>query len=379
MKSSLNRLMSARIFMKRVIVVGGGYAGTALSRALDKVADVQLIEARDRFVHNVAAIRSVVDPSLLDRIMIPYDRLLQRGRVRQGTVTGVSERGVTLADGERIEGDIVVVATGSRYASPFKPQGDSTQAFADELRLAHAQLESMNTVAIVGGGAVGVELAGEISTAYPGKAVTLVSGTPALMHGYSGKLSESLAAQLRSRGVSLRLNTRVDPLVSHDRPFVGSWGKDMDGAAMQLVIPAMGAKPMTTVLMQVPGVSQDGQGRVVLDAWLRPLNTRNIFALGDVAATGDPMTIVAITRQVPWLAKTIGALLAGRALATLPPYKPWPMRGILVPLGPHGGASVLPLLRNGVNVGKWATARIKGRELFVPRYLKEFGYQRAVN
>ncbi|MDB5874806.1 MAG: hypothetical protein JWQ07_4248 [Ramlibacter sp.] len=363
--------------MKRVIVVGGGYAGTALSRALDGTADVQLIEARDRFVHNVAAIRGVVDPSLLDRFMIPYDRLLQRGRVRQDTVMSASPEGVTLVGGERIESDIVVVATGSRYASPFKPRGDSTAAFADELRAVASQLESMNRIAVVGGGAVGVELAGEISTAYPGKAVTLVSGTVALMPGYSAQLAETLAAQLRGKGVSLHLGTRVGTLEFSDRPFIGSLGTDDGERDPQLVFPALGAKPVTTLLQQIPGVSLDGQGRAVLDAWLRPAGTRNLFALGDAAATGDPMTIVAITRQVPWLARTIKAMLGGRPLATLAPYKPWPMRGILVPLGPRGGASVLPVLRNGVQVGQWATARLKGNELFIPRYLKEFGYSRA--
>jgi NADH dehydrogenase FAD-containing subunit len=95
------------------------------------LAEVQLVDARDRFVHNVAAIRSVVDPSLLDRIVIPYDRLLRRGSVRQSVVAGVSNSGVTLTGEERIEGDIIVVATGSHYASPFKPQGESTQAFVD--------------------------------------------------------------------------------------------------------------------------------------------------------------------------------------------------------------------------------------------------------
>jgi hypothetical protein len=143
---------------------------------VDKVAEVQLVHARDRFVHNVGAIRGVVDPSLLDRILIRYDRLLRRGSVRQGIVTGASSNGVTLTDGEHIEGDIVVVATGSHYASPFKPQGESTQAFADSLRTAHSNLMSAKAVAIVGGGAVGTELAGEISSLYPRKVVTLVSG-----------------------------------------------------------------------------------------------------------------------------------------------------------------------------------------------------------
>jgi NADH dehydrogenase FAD-containing subunit len=360
--------------VKRVIIVGGGYAGAALSRALDKVAEVQLVDARDRFVHNVAAIRGVVDPSLLDRILIPYDRLLRRGSVRQGVVTGASSSGVTLASGERIEGDIVVIATGSHYASPFKAQGYSTQAFADSLRAAHSNLKSTNTIAIVGGGAVGTELAGEISSAYRGKAVTLVSGSPSLMPGYSNKLADTLAAQLRSKGVLLHFNSRVENLTARDRPFVGLLGKDLDGASEQLIFPALGAQPTTAIFQQMPGASFDAQGRVEVDAWLRPAGSGNMFALGDAAATGDPMTIVAITRQVPWLAKTITAMLTRQAIELLPPYKPWPTRGILVPLGPRDGASALPVLRNGILVGRWLTSRLKGRELFIPRYLKEFGY-----
>jgi apoptosis-inducing factor 2 len=46
----------------------------------------------------------------------------------------------------------------------------------------------------------------------------------------------------------------------------------------------------------------------------------------------------------------------------------------LVPLGPRDGASALPVLRNGLLVGRWLTSRLKGRELFIPRYLNEFGY-----
>jgi apoptosis-inducing factor 2 len=359
--------------VKRVIIVGGGYAGTALAQALDKVADVQLVDARDRFVHNVAAIRGVVDPSLLDRIVIPYDRLLRRGSVRQGLVSSASSNGITLANGDRIEGDIIVIATGSRYASPFKPQGESIQAFADSLRAANRSLTSANGIAIVGGGAVGTELAGEISSAYPGKVVTLISGSSSLMPGYSDKLAETLATQLRRKGVRLHFNRRVENLAALDRPFIGFVGEDLGGEE-QLVFPALGARPTTVIFRQMPGTSFDEQGRVGVDAWLRLAGSHNIFALGDAAATGDPMTIVAITRQVPWLAKTIAALLAGQKIESLSPYKPWPTRGILVPLGPRDGASALPILRNGMLIGRWLTSRIKGRELFIPRYRREFGY-----
>jgi NADH dehydrogenase FAD-containing subunit len=128
----------------------------------------------------------------------------------------------------------------------------------------------------------------------------------------------------------------------------------------------------------MPGASFDAQGRVEVDAWLRPAGAASIFALGDAAATGDPMTIVAITRQAPWLASLIKAVLAGRTIESLAPYKPWPTRGILVPLGPRDGASALPVLRNGLLVGRWLTSQLKGRELFIPRYRKEFGYATGV-
>jgi NADH dehydrogenase FAD-containing subunit len=360
--------------MKRVIIVGGGYAGANLARALDKLAEVCVVEARDHFVHNVASIRSVVDPSLLARIVIPYDRLLRRGRVRQGVVANAFDGGVTLVNGETIEGDLVIVATGSSYASPFKPATNFVQAFEDSVIAAHTSLLDSERVAIVGGGAVGVELAGEIATAYPLKHVTLVSGAPALMPGYPAKLAQSLEAQLRDMGVDLHLGTRVEAPEATDSPYIGGLSCMPDAPANQLVFSALGARPVTAIFREMLGARFDAQGRVKVDAWLRPAGARRLFALGDAAATGDPMTIVAITRQVPWLAKIVAATLAGASPESLPAYAPWSSRGIMVPLGPCDGASVLPVARRSVLVGKWTTALIKGRELFIPRYRKEFGY-----
>jgi pyruvate/2-oxoglutarate dehydrogenase complex dihydrolipoamide dehydrogenase (E3) component len=320
----------------------------------------------------------VVDPTLIDRILIPYDRLLRRGSVLQERAVRVTGEGVVLSNGDHIESDLVVVATGSRYASPFKPQGDSTRDFAETLRSINTQIRQSDRIAIVGGGAVGVELAGEVSSAKLGKVVTLISATPSLLPGYPEGLAAEVAKQLRDMGVSLQLGVRVESLQAMDSPFTGSLGQGQDGLETQLVFPALGARPVTALFQQMDGVAFDPHGRVQVDAWLRPAGAERVFALGDAAATGDPMTIVAITRQVPWLAKTLRALLDGRSLDQLPAYRPWPVRGILVPLGPRDGASLLPILRNGVQVGSWFTKVLKGRHLFIPRYHKEFGYAREL-
>ena len=66
---------------KRIAIVGGGYLGAELAKAMDDIADVTLIEPRSHFVHASAMIRAVVQPSLVEDSLIPYDRLLKRGRV----------------------------------------------------------------------------------------------------------------------------------------------------------------------------------------------------------------------------------------------------------------------------------------------------------
>jgi NADH dehydrogenase FAD-containing subunit len=360
---------SMEIGMKRVVVVGGGYAGTGLAKALDKVAEVRLVDQRDRFVHNSAAIRSIVEPRLLNDILIPYDRLLRRGSFSQGTVSAISESGVTLDDGTAIEGDIVVVATGSRYAQPFKAAGSSTSEFADNVMRANAQLRDAKRVAIVGGGSVGVELAGEIATAHPEKKITIIAKSEMLLPGFSLKLAQTLQRQLHRKGVEVQLNTQATMLESVDHPFSPqSASRDHD-----LIFPALGATPVTGLFHGLPGIEFNAQGRVKVDPWLRPAGAHRLFALGDAAETGDPMTIVAITRQAPWLAKLIAAFLAGGAVESLPGYKPWPSQGILVPLGPRDGSSLLPVM-GGIHAGKRVTSWLKGRDLFIPRYHAEFGY-----
>jgi apoptosis-inducing factor 2 len=67
--------------------------------------------------------------------------------------------------------------------------------------------------------------------------------TPSLMPGYSDKLAGTLAAQLRSKGVSLRFNRRVENLAARDGPFLGNLGEDLGEASERLIFPALGARP----------------------------------------------------------------------------------------------------------------------------------------
>jgi NADH dehydrogenase FAD-containing subunit len=360
--------------MKRIVIVGAGYAGTQLARALDPVADVVLIEPKEAFVHNVAAIRAIVDPVWLDRLILPYGHLLKRGRVLRDRVIAIETGGVRLAAAGNLEADMIVVATGSSYAQPFKASGGSIADFRAALLDAHSRLKAARSVAIVGAGAVGVELAGEIAAGLPEKQIDLVAGAATLFPDFTPSLGRHLLSDLTSLGIRVHLGATAEGFQGVTAPKSGPLAIAGQGSLdADLIFPAMGAKIDNALVKTLPGVSFDRLGRILVDPWLRPAGSRNLFAFGDVASTGDLMTIVAISRQAPWLARTIKAALAGRSLESLPRYAPWSTPPILVPLGPKRGASVLPLTKAGMTVGSFLTAQIKGKSLFIPRYRKEFG------
>jgi NADPH-dependent 2,4-dienoyl-CoA reductase/sulfur reductase-like enzyme len=56
----------------------------------------------------------------------------------------VDPAGVTLASGQRVEADYLVLATGSNYAYPAKPKADSTREALDDLCQTHTELADAN-------------------------------------------------------------------------------------------------------------------------------------------------------------------------------------------------------------------------------------------
>ncbi|MAM25749.1 MAG: N-acyl homoserine lactone synthase [Rhodobacteraceae bacterium] len=353
---------------KRIAIVGGGYIGADLAKSLDDTAEVTLIEPRSHFVHAPAMIRAVVDPSLTDQALIPYDRLLTKGRVLHSRADSIDANGVTLDDGQRVEADYIVVATGSSNATPFKPVRDDIEGLREANRRIHDKLKATRTIGIVGAGAVGTELAGEIAHAMPDKKITLISDTDRLFPTMPEKLGTALADKLRDAGVTLILGKRAENLQNMTEPYAGSL-KLSDGSEHEfdLIFPVLGSRARSELIDGMPDTQKSNANRVKVDAWLRPSSLPNVFAAGDVSDAGDGMTIVATSRQLPWLKSTLKGLMAGKRLDEMKPYKPWgPKAPILVPLGPKRGNSFLGLF----TAGDWVTRKMKGEDLFVKKYKK---------
>ncbi len=354
---------------KTIAIIGGGFLGAELAKALDGTANVILIEQNSHFVTATAMIRALVQPAILDQVLVPYDKLLKRGKVIAARAEGVDGAGVTLADGSRIAADYIVVATGSTNAPMFKPASAGITGLREASTRVHAQIKAANRIVVVGAGAVGTELAGEIAHHMPGKKVTLISSDPTLFPMMPAKLGARLLPQLRAMGVEVILGAKAENLQSLSEPHVGtlrlSNGQEL---AADLIIPAIGSRANSDLLASLPGAETSTSGRIKTDCWMRPSSLPNVFAAGDAADMGDAMTIVATSRQYPWLAKTLTALSTGKDLESRKPYSPW-TKGktpLLVPLGPKRGAAFLILF----TAGGFLTALIKGKTVFVGKYRK---------
>lgn len=326
-----------------VAVVGGGYGGTAVAKALDSVTNVVLIDSRDTFVHNVAALRAVVDPQWIDRLFLPYDRLLDNGRVLRGPAVRVDATSITLADGTRITADYIVLATGSAYPFPAKVDVNDSAAARRKLRATHHALADAGNVLLLGAGPVGLELAGEIKAAWADKAVTIVDPQPDIVAGdYPGELRAELRRQLDALGVELLLGTQLSELppsaAGERRTFTATLSSG-EHRKVDIWFRCFGASPATGYLAGDLTAARQTDGHLEVTAELRLPGQRHVFAIGDITAIPEAKQASAAFQHAAVVAANIRTLLdAGDALTTYRPNPP----GIILPLGPKGGASYAP-------------------------------------
>ncbi|SFF68898.1 NADH dehydrogenase, FAD-containing subunit [Actinacidiphila alni] len=373
-----------------VAVVGGGYGGAAVAKALDGGTDVVLIEPKDAFVHSAGALRALVRPDWAANMFFPYDRLLSRGRVLRERASSVDPGGVTLASGGRIDADYLVLATGSDYAFPAKTETDSSAEALRRLRVAYDELTGAERVLILGAGPVGLELAGEIRAVWPAKRIVIVDPAPEVLPGFLPEVRADLLRQLAALDIELRLGVRLD-----EQP------PGEPGRAKTFTVPTTPVGDLTAGLtadltadiwFRCHGVRVNGgylgDGRLTLPTpkgQVRVTDTLNVtgpagpyahvYALGDLTDVAEAKMAGHAMRHADVVARNILAQARGeRATAT---YLPSPVPSALLPLGPGGGVGQLPDTEGGaggaVPVPAPRVAAYKGADLFVGRFAELFG------
>jgi len=349
----------------RIVIVGAGFGGLAVAARLARApADVTLIDRQNHHLFQ-PLLYQVASAGLSPADIAWPVRHLLRGqdnaRVLMGEVTGVdSARRVVQLDAGPIAYDFLVLATGARHgyfghdewarhAPGLKTLGDAT-AIRRRLLLAFERAEMASnpeesarllTVAIVGGGPTGVELAGAVAELArralardfraidPTRTrVLLIEAGPRVLPNFPEPLSRYTAKALTRLGVELRLGQAV----THCAADGVRIGDELVPAGTILWAAGVAASPAARWL----GVEPDRAGRVVVDPYLNPPGHENVWVIGDTAHARNPdgttqPGIAPVAKQQGWyVARAISARIAGRAA---PPPFVYRDRGLLATIG----------------------------------------------
>ncbi len=316
--------------------------------------------------------RSLIDP-LPD---VVHRSLEKRGiKTVHGSARFVGERRVAVSGYGTLEGKYVVIAVGARPRPLDVPGGELLLTSRQFLEL-DALPES---VAFIGGGFISFEFAGVAAAA--GADVTIVHRSDRVLKGFDGDLSRSLMDAMRDLGVTVRTNRPVVDVEKTDSGVVVKTRKDGGEELFSAGAGVLGAGriPNTDRLdLDAANVRASARGVVVDDA-MRSVSNPGVFAAGDCAEPGAPLTPTAAL-QAATVARNI-------------------IDGDSIPSNLHGSASVVfthpPLMRVGLleeeagdqgvdvvvhsgDAAKWAEHKRLGMDHAEYKVLEERGSGRIV-
>ncbi len=281
-----------------VVIVGGGLAAIRTAEQLRKsgyTGQVTIVSEERHLPYDRPPLsKDVLQDSakgLADLALKPEefyadsDITLRLGSAAQSLDTAA--RTVTLADGEMLEYDDVVIATGLvPKRIPSFPDLDGIRVLRtfDEALQLREHAGSAGRAVIVGAGFIGCEVAASLRKL--GVQVALVEPQPTPLAGVLGERIGELVARLhRAEGVDVRTGVgvaevRSDPGNDHVDGVVLTDGTELDA---DLVVVGIGSRPATDWLVG-SGVALDNG--VVCDEVGRT-SEPHVWALGDVASWRD--------------------------------------------------------------------------------------------
>lgn len=195
---------------------------------------------------------------------------------------------VVFDDGHRLGYDRLVLCTGVTPRRLPLPGADADGVLylrsVDDSDRLRATLATASSIAIVGGGWIGLEVAAAAVAA--GVAVTVVARAPVPLTGVLGPQMGQVFAELhRSHGVDLRTRRSPTEILTHKSTAVGLRLDDGTQIDADAVLIAVGAVPDTALAARAGLAVDDG---VLVDASLCSSDPA-VYAAGDIARAEHPL------------------------------------------------------------------------------------------
>ncbi|MCO7222715.1 NAD(P)/FAD-dependent oxidoreductase [Pleionea sp. CnH1-48] len=347
-----------------VLIIGGGFAGVAVAQGLAKEGvEVTLVDKKEYFEVTFATLRNVTAPRLHGNTPRKLYRDFLKGTFIQAGVSSMTHHRVELDTGESIEFQQAIIATGSRY--PTLPEAKTLTSLTyaarnQEMQNAHQSLTSAASVLIIGGGSVGVELAGEIASAFPDKSITLAHSGDRLLESSPPKAQLKAWEQLIAKGIKVKFNRRFKKQGDAYR-----CEKTGETLSVDKAYECVGMMPNTEFLQSNLSGVLDTKGLVKVDEMARVQGYDNLYALGDCSTLDSRKHGFLASVQGGFLAKNIAKSIKGKKVKT---YKTPPLV-MVTPTGTDSGVAQLPF---GVTTMKFVIG-LKQKDMGITNMYKMYG------
>ncbi|MEH6477258.1 MAG: FAD-dependent oxidoreductase [Sneathiella sp.] len=347
-----------------VLIIGGGFGGVGVAQKLvKKGVDVTLVDRKNYFEVTFAALRNVTSPQKHGNTLRKLYSDFIDGTFIQAGVVSMTDSEVRLDTGEIIKFKQAIISSGSRY--PTLPVAKSNSKFDyvernQEMLNAHETLASARSVLVIGGGVVGVEFAGEISSAFPGKDITLVHSGDRLLGNSEPKTQRKAYEQLIDKGIQIKLNRNF---AKNDDVYRCSTSGETIKA--DIVYECVGMLPNTEFLRPELAEILDGSGFVKVDEFMRVKGHDNLYSLGDCADLDSHKHGYLASVQGGYLAKMLIKTMKGKKVK---PYKTPPLV-VITPTGTNSGVAELPFAVTTLNL----FVNLKQKDLGISNMYKTYG------
>lgn len=185
-----------------------------------------------------------------------------------------------------------------------------------------ADVKRSKSIVIVGGGAVGVQMATDLKEYYPDKEITVVQSRPKLMPQFHEKLHEIIKARFDELGINLVTGSRtVIPPTGFPNTGTPFKVQLTNGTELttDFVIMATGQTPNNQLVKDLPpsaatSITNPDNGfiRIRPTMQFQDPNYSHLFAVGDIADTGVRKAARPGAAQAGVVARNIQTLIEGR-------------------------------------------------------------------
>ena len=315
--------------MPKVIIVGNGIAGITCARHIRKQSnfEITVISSESKYFYSRTALMYIYMGHMKWEHTKPYeDHFWEKNRINllQAHVQQVlpDENKIKLNNGEKLEYDFLVIATGSS-SNKFGWPGQDLQGVQGLYNLQDLQTMQDNTqgikhAVVVGGGLIGIETV-EMLLSRNITVTFLVREKSFWDNILPGEESEMINKLIFHHKVDLQLETELKEIKSSDgtkvTSVVTSKGEEI---SCGFVVLTVGVSPNISFLKE-SGIETD-RG-VLVDNNFRT-NSSNVFAVGDCAQFKTPSDGRKTIEQVWYTGKMHGETAAKNIVGTSVEYQP---------------------------------------------------------